>query len=244
MKKKKKIILVFLIVYVVLSVGLGYLYSMRKSLEFDEEAAHERQAAIEKILEEERRSNPDFTIGKARQIYNARYAPEGKTVGFDLTLPIQAFNFVALLGFLYLLLWNPLIKFLDGRKAAIKNEIDEAAKKRGEADKLLGEYNRKLAEARGDIVKMVEDGRKRGQDEEKRIIEEAWQDVTRLREQANAEIKGQIDEVRASLRKEISGISVAVASRVLGREVGEQDHAQLINQTIGEIVGKDEADNG
>ncbi len=241
---KKKIILIFLVGYVIVSGGLGYLYWQDKSIELNDDAAIERKATIEKIFEDERLVHPDFTMKNAKHVYDARYAPRGKTVGFDLTLPIQAFNFLALLTILYLLMWNPLIKFLDGRKADIKGEIDEAAKKHSDADKLLGEYNRKLAEAHDDVVKMVEDGRRRGQVEEKRVIEEARQDATRLREQANAEIKGQIDDVRASLRREISGISVAVASRVLGREVSEQDHAQIIKQTIGEIVDTNVADNG
>ncbi len=234
-KKKKRLLLIFLAGYFVVStlLAVGYLLDIRSPE--SKEAAEKRKAGTEAIYERLHEEDASISREDAGQVYNTLYGPKGSVMSVNLTIAMQVVNFAALLGFLYLLLWEPLTRFLDERRQGIRDELDDAKKKHEEAGKLLAEYKHKLVEARDDIAQMIDGGKKRGYEEEKRIIEQAREDVTRLRRQTEAELHGEVEEARRALRREVSSMSVSIARKILGREVSEEDHAALIKQAIAEI---------
>jgi len=234
-KKKKRVLLIFLAGYFVVSglLAVGYLLDVNSPE--SKEVVEKRRAGTEALYERLHAEDAAISKEDAGQAYKTLYGPKGSVMSVNLTIAMQMVNFAALLGFLYLLLWGPLTKFLDERKQGIRDDLDDAKQKREEADKLLDEYKRKLAESRDDIAQMIDDGKKRGYEEEKRIIEQAREDAARLRKQTEAELHGEVEEARRELRREVSSMSVTVAEKILGREVKEEDHAALIKQAIAEI---------
>jgi len=234
-KNKKRALLILLAVYFLVSIGLAAAYMLDAHSPDSKKAEEDKKVKIAAIHENLRAVDPGISEEKAKHAYKTLYGPQGSVMSVNLTIAMQVVNFGALLGFLYLLLWGPLTKFLDERKQEIKDEINEARQKHKEADRMLDEYRRKLAESRDEFAQMLEDGKKRGYDEEKRIIEQARIDADRQRRRTEAEIGGQVEEARTALRGEVSSISVAVAARILDREINEQDNSSLIRQAISEI---------
>jgi F-type H+-transporting ATPase subunit b len=57
----------------------------------------------------------------------------------------------------------------------------------------------------------------------------------RLVSQARAEIENEQNRARDNLRKEVSTLALAGATKVLGREVDAKAHAQLIEELAAEL---------
>ena len=143
------------------------------------------------------------------------------------TFILQSVNLVVFVGVLYWLLFRPLSDIMARREEKVERTVAEAAKKRTEAEALLREYEEQVQEAHRKAEKMLEssaaaaremaEGRRRGaQAEYEQMIAQAKSDLERERQQAIADMRG-----------EVADLALQAAGRVLGRSLGEQEHRQL-----------------
>jgi F-type H+-transporting ATPase subunit b len=126
-------------------------------------------------------------------------------------------------------------KALDSRIADIRQQLDEAAKLRAEAEALRDEYVKKAKDAAKEIVAMKEAAEHQAAE----IVEKAKRDSTALiaRRQAIAENKiaaaerAAIEEVRAS-----AASAAAVAAReLIAKQHGAEADSKLVDQTIAQL---------
>ena len=75
----------------------------------------------------------------------------------------------------------------------------------------------------------------RGQAKEEEIIREANQRAEAIRAKASADIAQEKKKAINEAKDEISVIAMAVASKVVGRELGEADQASLVDSFINEL---------
>lgn len=131
--------------------------------------------------------------------------------------------------------WRPLMAMLQARQDAIRVSLDDARKARQELERLNVESQRILNEARTQADA---------------ILSETRLDANRFREElkqkAQAEAQGivrnaekQIEQAKASalqeIRTEAVDISIAIASKLLQRNVSREDNERLIEETFKEI---------
>jgi F-type H+-transporting ATPase subunit b len=166
---------------------------------------------------------------------------EANVVGFDLTLILIALNFLGLLGSLYLLLWDPILAALDNRSATIRTELETARAARTQADELLARYNTQLEDARQQRQKLIGDGRDEGTKERERIIAEARREAEQLLERGRQNIETEMAGVRTSVTRQLGGLAVDLAERILQREVKEADQTQLVEQFLCELEAEKKA---
>lgn len=140
--------------------------------------------------------------------------------------------FLILLALLKKFAWGPLMGVMDQRAEFISNEIDQAEKSRIESEKLLEEQRSLLKEARNDAKAIVESAREQGESQREEIVKAARNEVARLREEASLEIASEREKAVAAVREEFVSLSVLAASKVLGKEVSEEDNRELIEEAI------------
>jgi F-type H+-transporting ATPase subunit b len=142
--------------------------------------------------------------------------------------------FIILLALLKKYAWGPLVGIMKQREDHIANEIEAAEKSRVEANKFLEETRQELKKAREDAQALIENAKKQGERQKDEIIAAARQEAERLKESAKAEINRQKEQAVAELRDQVASLSVLIASKVIEKELSEQDQEKLIQDFIKE----------
>lgn len=140
--------------------------------------------------------------------------------------------FLILLVLLKKFAWGPLMGVMDQRAEMIATEIEQAEKSRIESKELLEEQRSLLKEARNDAQAIVENAREQGESQREDIVKVARNEVARLKEEATLEIASEREKAVAAVREEFVSLSILAASKVLGKELSEEDNRALIEETI------------
>ena len=140
--------------------------------------------------------------------------------------------FLILLVLLKKFAWGPLMGVMDQRAELIATEIEQAEKSRVESKELLEEQRNLLKEARNDAQAIVENAREQGESQREDIVKVARNEVARLKEEAALEIASEREKAVAAVREEFVSLSVLAASKVLGKELSEEDNRAIIEETI------------
>jgi F-type H+-transporting ATPase subunit b len=143
--------------------------------------------------------------------------------------------FFVLLGLLAKFAWGPLLAALARREVAIKKSLDDAAQAKQELERLHGESQRILAEARKEaeaIISRTRDDANRFRDEMKQKAQAEGTAIVR-----NAEKQIELETARAvqQIRHEAIELSVAIASKLLQRHVSRADNERLIEDTFRQL---------
>ena len=130
------------------------------------------------------------------------------------------------------LLFKPVKKLLAEREAMANAEYDKAKAALADAEKSRSEWDEKLrgADAKAEeIVKTASDSAKRNAERiENDAKEKAEHILTSAREGAELEYKRAHD----SIRGEIADVSAAIAEKVIGHEIDEKTHHDLIGEFL------------
>jgi F-type H+-transporting ATPase subunit b len=159
-------------------------------------------------------------------------------INLNVTVLIQAINFLILIFLLSKFLFKPLAKFLADRSAGIERSMAEAKAAHEAAAKAQTEYQAQIKETQREIAAIREQGQREVEAERQRLIEASRAEAERLVAQAKAEIDAETKRAKASLREEVAGIAVAAAERLLGRAVSGDDQKRLAEQYVRELGGK------
>jgi len=156
-------------------------------------------------------------------------------VNINLTLVVQMVVFATLILITMKWIWPPILKAMDERQRKIAQGL--AAAEEGEKE---------LSEARDKADAIIREARERAN----QIIDHAQHRANEVIEQAKgaassegarivaaAQQQIELDTTRAkeTLRREVAGIAVGAASKLLGREIDARAHADLLEQLAEEI---------
>lgn len=125
---------------------------------------------------------------------------------------------------------------LDARAEAVSGQVTAAEATRKDADGVLAEYRAKLADAQSESQRIIDEGRKTGEqivaDARARAESEAQAIVTR----AQADIAGERDRAITALRAEIGSLSIELASKVVGKSLDTPAQRALVDSYIDELA--------
>jgi F-type H+-transporting ATPase subunit b len=144
-------------------------------------------------------------------------------------------TFLALLWAFNKLAWTPLKATLQGREESIQKALDDARQARQELERLNAESARILAEARTQadtILSRTREDSNRFRDELRQKAQAEAQNIVK-----NAERQIELETARAlqQIRAETVDLSLAVASKILQRNVSKADNERLIEETFKQI---------
>jgi F-type H+-transporting ATPase subunit b len=147
-------------------------------------------------------------------------------------------TFLILLALLARFAWRPLLDALEKRQQAIRSSLDDARKAKEELARLQAESARILAEARTEAANIISSTRSdvaRFADEMK---QKARADAEAVVKNAQREIDTQTNRAIETIRREAIDLSIAVASKILRREITPADNQRLVDDTIREMQAK------
>ena len=129
-------------------------------------------------------------------------------------------------------LLNPVKKVIDDRKAKADSEIADAKKLREEAEAMKAEYEQNLQNARTEANQIVAGAQKTAAARGEEIVGEARAQAAALKQKAEADIAQERKKAVNEVKDEIGGIAMEIASKVVEREIREEDHKDLIDEFI------------
>ena len=132
-------------------------------------------------------------------------------------------------------LWKPVMQMIQDRQKEIDDMYTEADTSRNNAKALEQEYKEKLSAATETGERIVKEAVARGQSREEEIIRNANQEASSILEKASRDIAQEKKKAINDAKNEISGLAVAIAGKVMERQINEDDQKQLIDRFIDEL---------
>lgn len=147
-------------------------------------------------------------------------------------------TFLILLALLARFAWRPLLDALEQRQEVIRKSLDDAREARQQLEQVKTEAARLLSDARveaGELVSRTRSDVARFADEMK---QKARADADALVQRAQREIDMQTARAMQTIRAEAVDLSVAIASKILRRNISKEDNERLIDDTLAEMQSK------
>jgi len=159
-------------------------------------------------------------------------------INLNVTLLIQAVNFLILIALLSRFLFTPLRKFLADRAEGIEKALAEAKVAREAAAKAQEEHRAQIVATQREAAALRDQAQREVEAERQRLLKASRDEALRLVDEARAAIETEVRRARASLREEVVSLSLAAAERLLGRSMTGEDQKRLAEQYVRELGGK------
>lgn len=168
------------------------------------------------------------------------FAGEKASGGIDAVLP-DPVEFVPMLV-IFILLWIVLAKFgwpkfegmLDKREKSIKESLEKSEQARVESERLLAEYKQQLEEAKTQAAQIVAEAKQAGEAARADIADKAQAEAANMIEKAHIAIEADKKAAILELQGSLADLSIAVASRLIGEDLNDDEHRRIIERYVNE----------
>ncbi len=132
-------------------------------------------------------------------------------------------------------LFKPVMNLIARRQQELDDLYADADSARQEAKALEAEYARKLSDANDTGERIVKEAIARGQAREEEILRTANDQAAALMDKAAADIAMEKRRAINDAKNEISDMAMAIAEKVVARELTAQDHARLVDTFLEQL---------
>ena len=147
-------------------------------------------------------------------------------------------TFVVLVVLLTKFAWRPLLDALDRRQESIRKSLDDARQARQELERLRTESTRILVEARTEADAIISRTRADAARAGEEMKTKARADAESIIRNAERQIELEASRAVETIRREAVDLSVAIASKLIQRNITKEDNERLIGETLREIETK------
>ena len=145
-------------------------------------------------------------------------------------------NFLALVVILVKFGAKPVLSGLSGRQQRIREELDDLAARRDEAEKSYKEFEAKLAGMEKEMELIVEKAIAQAQVEKERILADAEKAAEDIKRQAEAAVQAELEDAKRTLREEVAEQAAAMAEALIVKNLTPADQIAITEQYL-ERVG-------
>ena len=146
-------------------------------------------------------------------------------------------NLLVLYVFLKKLLFVPIKNMIDSRQKEIDDMYSDAETSRDNAKELQAEYEQKLLLANEESDAILRAAQRRAELKEEEILRDAKIEADRILDRAEEMIELEKNRAINEVKDEVSKMAIGIASKVIERDVKEEEHRELIDEFI-ENMGK------
>jgi F-type H+-transporting ATPase subunit b len=156
-------------------------------------------------------------------------------VNINLTLIVQMFVFALLIYGTMKWIWPPILAAMDERSRKIAQGLAAAEKGEQALTEARGSADAIIREARERATQIIDHAQHRANEMVEEAKGTANEESARLVAAAHEQIELDTTRARESLRKEVAGIAVGAAAKLLGREIDASKHAELLDKLATQI---------
>lgn len=151
----------------------------------------------------------------------------------DTVLTIIAVTFLFL--FMSYFLFNPARAMLQKRKEKIAEELEGARVDQLEAAALRAQYDEKLKNIDKEAEEILSSARKRGLENENRIVADAKEEAARIIKRAQAEAELEKKKAADDVKREMISLASLMAGKVVTSAIDTTVQDSLIDETLKEM---------
>ena len=144
-------------------------------------------------------------------------------------------SFVVLFFLLSRFAFPAIRKSMDARAERIRSNLDEAEQTKTEAQSILSEYQAKLADAKNESARIIEEARQAADNLRRDLQQRAEAEVNELKQRAQEDIKAQADRAMADLQRRVAELSIDLAERVVEHNLDRDTNMALIESYINQV---------
>ena len=130
---------------------------------------------------------------------------------------------------------DKILAVLDQRRNAADKEISDAKTAKDEALSIKKTYEENMLQANAKANEILAAAQKTAAERSEKIIAEAQSSAAQIKSKASADIAQEKKKAINDAKNEISGLAMAIAGKVVERELAESDQQGLIDRFINEL---------
>jgi F-type H+-transporting ATPase subunit b len=158
---------------------------------------------------------------------------------FDINLLTLGTSIVVFVIFLLLAMkfvWPHILKGLDERDEKLRSDLEAADEAQKQAKAALAEYEHELSSARTEAGEMIAKARNDAKAAAEELRANNTRELAEMKNAATNEIEAAKKAAIVELHAEASTLAIAIASRVLGREISSTDQQSLVDESLTEFT--------
>lgn len=159
----------------------------------------------------------------------------------DLTLGTilaQMLNFFILVWILKRFAYKPLLNMMTERRERIAKDLADAEQARLDAEKLKEEYASQISSARQEAQQIVEKAHHQAQLTSAEEIAQAHARIEAEKEKARKDMEHEREQAMLGLRNDVVSLSVAMASKIVNKDMNSETNTKLIEDAIRQLDSK------
>ncbi|MEM6582808.1 MAG: F0F1 ATP synthase subunit B [Pseudomonadota bacterium] len=156
-------------------------------------------------------------------------------MNINLTLIGQMIAFVGFVLFCMKYVWPPIIAAMQERAEKISDGLAAADRASHDLELAQEKAVERLKEAKAEAAAIVEAAHKRGNQMIEEAKEAALAEAERVKSAAEAEIEQEANRAREQLRSQVAVLSLAGAEKILGTEIDQQKHNEMVEKLAAEL---------
>ncbi len=152
--------------------------------------------------------------------------------------------FLVLVTLLRKFAWGPLLQALEARQQTIRQSLDDADKAKQELQRLQQESAQIVREARVEAESIISRSRSDAERLKEEIRQKARADAESIVRTAERQIQLETQQALRQIRNEAADMSVAIASKLIQRNLSKEDNQRLIDDALRQIESRVEPIEG
>jgi F-type H+-transporting ATPase subunit b len=126
-------------------------------------------------------------------------------------------------------------KAMTQRTERIRTSLDDAERAKAEAESILEEYQRKLADARNESNRIIEEARQAADAVRQELIARAEADAQDLRQRTQQDLEAAQKRALENLKLQVAEIAVVAAEKIIERNLDHTTQLSLVENFINQL---------
>lgn len=132
-------------------------------------------------------------------------------------------------------LFGPVNKMLEAREKEVRDLYESAEADRLAAETMKRDYTASIANAKEEAAQITANATKRATVRSEEILADANRQAADMVRKAEQSIELEKKKTLNEIKDEIAGLSVMIASKVVEKEIDEDDHKRMIEDFISKV---------
>jgi F-type H+-transporting ATPase subunit b len=129
----------------------------------------------------------------------------------------------------------PMQKAMEARSDKIRDSLDEAERAKTEAGAVLADYQRQLADAKGEAGRIIEEARQSADSVKSDLMARAESEAEEQRRRNAEQIAAERDRVMSELQSQVAVLAIEMAERVVESNLDRDANMRLIENYINAV---------
>ena len=131
--------------------------------------------------------------------------------------------------------YKPVKKAMEARTERIRKDLDQAEKAKTEAESILEDYKKQLANAKSESNRIIDEARQQAEKVKADITESANREVAEQKAKATEDIEAARNAAIASLQTSVASMAIELAEKVVEKNLDRDANQRLIDSFIEKV---------